>query len=61
MPGGEVMLYDVYRINDQTGLKMKLNDSPMDHHEACVFKSKLDMFISPYPHLRNVLEVASAA
>ena len=55
------MLYDVYRINDQTGLKMKLNDSPMDHHEACVFKSKLDMFISPYPHLRNVLEVASAA
>ena len=55
------MLYDVYRINDQTGLKMKLNDSPMDHHEACVFKSKIDMFISPYPHLRNVLEVASAA
>lgn len=54
------MLYDVYRINDHTGLRIKLNDSPMSHHEACVFKSKIDMFIVAYPHLRNVLEVANA-
>ena len=54
------MLYDVFRINDSTGFKIKLNDEPMDHREACVFKSKLDMFIAPYPHLRNVLEVHSA-
>jgi hypothetical protein len=54
------MLYDVYRINDQTGPRIKLNDSPMSHYEACVFKSKLDMFIAAYPHLRNVLEVAIA-
>jgi len=50
-------LYHIIRVNDKTGVRVKMTDYPVSHDIGMRIIGKLRVY-SRYPELRNVLEPA---